>query len=78
MVEDSKQLSQLQREWDDFKHIILYLESQLLPKDKTKHDSIVAESHQWYLNSSFPKKRQETESRGSLHLSNRTIKNLTP
>ena len=35
VVEDSKKLSQLQRECDDFKHIILYLESQLLPKNKT-------------------------------------------
>ena len=49
VVEDSKQLSQLQRECDDFKHIILYLESQLLPKDKTKHDAIVAESKHYSL-----------------------------
>ena len=63
-------VSQLQRKCDDFKHIILYRESRLLPKDKTKHDAIVAESkHKSLTNGLFTHlfqkrcKRQQEEDR---------------
>lgn len=47
MVEDTKHLSKLQRECGDFKDIINYLENQILPVDKAKHDAIVAESRHY-------------------------------
>lgn len=49
VVEDTKHLSKLQRECGDFKDIINYLENQILPMDKAKHDAIVAESRHYSL-----------------------------
>lgn len=43
-LEDKDSLSQLQQECPDFSDIFNYLRDNTLPEDKTKHDSIVAES----------------------------------
>lgn len=43
-LEDKDSLSKLQQECPDFSDIFKYLKDITLPQDKTKHDSIVAES----------------------------------
>lgn len=43
-LEEKDSLSQLQQECPDFSDIFNYLRDNTLPEDKTKHDSIVAES----------------------------------